>query len=175
MNCVRLMFAALLLSALAAPALATEVGRGRDMGVGFSVGDPTGIVGKIHLGPENALDAGLSLYSAWGGRCRDGNDYRGCGGYQHISFNMDYLWQYNLLQSTARLDWHIGPGGRIWLWSGDEAADDFGLAARMPVGIDFMPANPNLLEVYLEFVPTLHVVPFMGFYVGAALGVRFYF
>lgn len=153
----------------------TQVAQGRDAGIGFSVGDPTGIVGKLYVGPENAIDAGISFYSVWGGHCRDRDEFRGCSGHQQISINADYLWQYNLLSGTARLDWHIGPGARVWLWSGSENADNLALAARMPVGLDFMPAKPDMLEVYLEFVPSFYVAPFAGFYLGAALGVRFYF
>ena len=34
----------------------------------------------------------------------------------HGTFNVDYLWQSNIVRGTAQLDWHIGGGGRI-VWS----------------------------------------------------------
>ena len=36
-------------------------------------------------------------------------------GYNNGTFNMDYLWQSNIVRGQAQLDWHVGAGGRaIW-------------------------------------------------------------
>src|SRR5690349_19282138 len=45
-----------------ASAHVTEVGYGRNYGIGLMVGDPTGITGKIWIGQTNAIDAGVGDY-----------------------------------------------------------------------------------------------------------------
>ena len=39
----------------------TDVGYTRKFGLGFMVGDPTGLTAKLWLGPTNAIDFGLGL------------------------------------------------------------------------------------------------------------------
>lgn len=157
-------------------AAATQVGTSRVAGAGFSIGEPTGIVGKLFIGQENAIDAGISLYRAYG-YCQDNgrNKFDRCSGGSSLGLNVDYLWQYNLLAGAFRLDWHIGAGGRVWIWSSDRNSGDFALAARMPVGLDFMPPKPDILEVFLELTPTFYVAPGTALDVEGAIGVRFYF
>jgi hypothetical protein len=157
-----------------APAGATEVGNARVAGLGFAIGEPTGIVGKYFVGPENAWDAGLSFFSAFG-NCRTGNKWESCSGQLNIAVNVDYLWQYNLLDAEVKLDWHFGGGGRIWLFSGDERASNLAAAVRMPLGFDLTFRNPRFVEVFLEFSPALYILPAIGFNPEPAIGVRFYF
>lgn len=153
---------------------ATEVGGSRRAGVGFAIGDPTGIVGKLFLNAENALDAGLSFWSAYG-RCRRDGRWDYCGGYSSFSVNIDYLWQMNLVRSTAKLDWHVGIGGRAWFYSADNRDSDFALGARVPFGLDLTFQNPSFLEVFFEISPIVYIVPGAGFGIEPVLGVRFYF
>ena len=58
----------------------TEVGYSRKYGVGAVVGDPTGLSGKIWVGPTNAIDMGLGFYGyGYRGRCfRDREGRTGC-------------------------------------------------------------------------------------------------
>ncbi|MCG5055894.1 MAG: hypothetical protein KA712_23295 [Myxococcales bacterium] len=165
---------ALVTLAATTSASATEVGTTRQVGVGFALGDPTGLVAKWFLGNGNALDAGLSLFSAFG-RCRVEGAWEGCGSRTNVALNLDYLWQETLLEETGRLDWHVGAGGRIWLYTGDDRANDFAFAGRLPVGLDYMPPRPDRLELYLEFAPIFYVLPSLNLYLEAALGGRFYF
>ncbi|MES1205877.1 MAG: DUF3996 domain-containing protein [Pseudomonadota bacterium] len=167
-------FAALLLAATGAgTAQATEVGYGRNFGLGFELGNPTGFVGKYWLGRTNAIDFGLGFDGYYGGWCT--NDRNGvCGG--RFTINADYLWQSNLVKSTAQLDWHIGVGGRMNIWNqGDR--NYFSLGVRMPVGLDLMFNNPSFLEVFFEIAPLLYAGPNVGVWVAfdGNLGVRFYF
>jgi hypothetical protein len=152
---------------------ATAVGRGRNFGIGAAFGSPTSLVAKYFVGGGNAFDFGLGFWSY--GRCRGPrNDDRFCNydnSFDRITFNLDYLWQDNLIAGTgARLDWHIGGGGRVWAGDGNFAA-----AARMPVGVDLMFRKPDFLEVFLELAPALYLVPGVGLDIEAFLGVRFYF
>lgn len=149
-------------------AAATEVGRGRDLGLGVAFGSPTSLVGKYFIGGGNALDFGLGFWTyGWG--CDDRGYCRGRN-FDVVTINADYLWQDPLVRGAkASLDWHIGVGGRLWI--GGDAA----LAARMPIGLDLTFRRPSFLEVFLELAPAVYVVPGIGLDLEALLGVRFYF
>ena len=123
-------------------AQATEVGYGRNLGLGFELGDPTGFTGKSWVGRTNAIDFGVGF---------DGYAYRGTCSTNHagvcngrLTLNADYLWQSNLVKNTAQLDWHLGAGGRLNVWN-DNARNYISVGGRMPVGVDLMFANPNFL------------------------------
>jgi hypothetical protein len=157
----------------ASRAQATEVGHGRDFGLGFAFGSPTSIVGKYFIGDGNALDFGLGFWR-YGWHCDRPADNQYCGDYNaftRVSLNADYLWQEPIVAGrAANLDWHIGAGGRVWLGGGD-----FALAARMPIGLDLTFRRPAFLEVFLELAPALYIVPDINLDIEAFLGVRFYF
>jgi hypothetical protein len=165
----------LLLTASAGAARATEVGYGRNFGLGFEIGEPTGFVGKYWVGRTNAWDFGVGFQGYYGSFCTN-NDNGLCSG--RFTFNADYLWQSNLVKSTAQLDWHIGAGGRANIWSAGNR-NYVALGARMPVGLDLMFNNPNFLELFFEIAPTIYlgpgVGPFLWFGFDGDLGVRFYF
>lgn len=152
---------------------ATEVGNARRFGLGFAIGEPTGLVAKWFLSERNALDAGVSFHS-WG-RCYSDKRWQNCDGRTHMSFNLDYLWQMNLVRSTVKLDWHIGVGGRVWFFSSDSRYNELALAARMPLGLDLTFQNPEFLEVFFELSPAFYVLPGQGLNIEPVLGVRFYF
>jgi len=159
-----------------ATAHATEVGSGRNFGLGFQLGEPTAFIGKVFVGSGNAVDFGLG-FQGWGyGRCRGPGPNRGwdCGGYRNLSVHADFLWQDNLVRQQAKLDWHIGGGARMvfWRWNG---GSDVGLFARVPIGLDLSFNRPSFLEVFFEIAPGLWLVPFADIDLDAALGVRFYF
>jgi hypothetical protein len=170
---VAALVAAVLLVGTVRTASATEVGYGRKFGLGFVLGDPTGLSAKYWVGPTNALDFGLGFWG-YGVDRRCWNNGGPCEGYSAGSFNMDYLWQSNIVRGQAQLDWHIGAGGRAAWWGGCNG-DCFGLKARMPLGLDLMFANPGFLEIFFEIAPSLWVVPGVVFDIEGGLGVRFYF
>jgi hypothetical protein len=158
-------------------AQATEVGYSRKFGLGFVLGDPTGLSAKYWVGPTNSLDFGLGFFGyGFNDRCwYDAAGQAHCDrfGYHAGTFNMDYLWQSNLVRGQAQLDWHIGAGGRA-VWFGGCNGDCFDLAARMPIGLDLMFANPGALEVFFELAPAFYIVPGFWFTIEGGLGVRFY-
>lgn len=169
-----------LFAATTQSASATEVGGSRPLGLGFALGDPTAIVGKLYgNGRSNALDFGLSFAQYGWRRCWWHAGVRYCDrSYGALGVHADYLWQYNLAsQGNVVLDWHIGAGGRAWFYYADRAdgRDALALAGRMPVGLDLMFRNPSFLEVFLEVAPTLYIIPEVWLGFPASLGVRFYF
>jgi hypothetical protein len=153
------------------PASATEVGYSRKFGLGLALGDPTGIVAKLWLSSTNALDFGFGFQHYGWRRC----DQFGCDyGYRDYSFNVDYLWQSNLVKGPVQFDWHIGLGGRAYFWSAYRYEHDVNLAARAPIGIDVMFRNPPFLEIYFEIAPALFFLP-LEIGLEGGLGARAYF
>src|SRR6516165_7367064 len=87
-------------------AQATEVGYGRKFGLGFVLGDPTGLTAKLWVGSTNALDFGLGFFGFGAGGCfRDSAGVEHCNqfGTDDGTFNVDYLWQSNIVRGTAQL------------------------------------------------------------------------
>ena len=169
---------------VAASAEATEVGTRRTFGLGVAVGTATSLVGKYHLTPDSAIDFGLSFWR-WRRGCYVRRGVRYCDdwgdNYRRGGFGVhgDYLWQDNLVRQRAKLDWHIGVGGRLWHFDADYVWYDgdrrTAIAARMPIGLDLTFARPNFLELYVEAVPSLYLVPVVDLDFEGFLGIRFYF
>lgn len=163
---------------------ATEVGNQRTFGLGFALGNPNSLVGKVFVGAGRAIDFGIGFngYGAgYSGRCWNGDKYAHCGngGYHQTGIHADYLWQNNLVNGRVTLDWHIGAGARMWVLDRDNYVNggngSVALAARMPVGLDLTFTKPSFLELYAELAPSLYIVPGVGFDIEGALGVRLYF
>ena len=152
----------------------TEVGYGRTFGLGFMIGDPTGLSGKLWVARTNAIDFGVGFWGYGPDNCAGRGLPCDRFGYHAGTLNADYLWQSNIVRGRTQLDWHIGGGART-IWYGGCAGDCLAVAGRMPVGLDLMFANPAMLELFLELAPTLYVVPFADLGVEGALGARFYF
>jgi hypothetical protein len=166
-----------ILGATSGAAFATEVGTSRRFGLGFQLGDPTAIIGKLFIGGGHAVDGGLGFGGVGYNRCRgpgDTNHY--CDNIGRFwSLHADYLWQDNLAaEGGLKVDWHIGAGGRIIF---DRTSDSsyVDLIARMPLGVDFTFAKARFVEAFLEIAPGIFIVPFLWLDIDVALGVRFYF
>jgi hypothetical protein len=169
------------------PASATEVGGGRNFGLGLGVGTATSLVGKFFLASDTALDFGVSFWRHRSGCWQDRRGVLVCDGYadsyRYGSFGLhaDYLWQATLLRRTAKLDWHLGAGARYWHWDYDDYYYQYyrdshsALAARMPAGLDLTFIRPSFLELYVEAAPTLFIAPFVDLDMEAFLGARLYF
>jgi hypothetical protein len=160
-------------------ASATEVGTRRPFGLGVQVFEPTSIIGKYFLDRDNALDFGVGFWDY--GHCYDsnGNRYVCNDSYQAFSVHFDYLYEEPIVDSTVRLDWHVGAGGRMVFgdhayWYNNEQ-HSAALFARVPVGLDLAFRRPQWLEVYLEIAPGLWIFPPLHFDIDVGLGVRAYF
>jgi hypothetical protein len=158
-------------------ARATEVGTTRTFGLGVQLADPTALIGKLFLDRNNALDFGIGF---WGyGRCYNNNGPYACyNGNQYYSIHFDYLYEEPIVNTTVRLDWHVGAGGRMafggYYYNGD-GRHDAALFARVPIGLDLTFRRPHFLEVYLEIAPGLWIFPPLAFDIDVGLGVRAYF
>ncbi|MDR9468495.1 DUF3996 domain-containing protein [Marinospirillum sp.] len=156
--------APLLLAVLVAPVTSAQ-----NLGVGLIVGEPTGLSIKKWLDSKHALDLGLGWSSS-------GSD----------SFHLhgDYLFhQYGLLRGLAsdldlsgNLTTYLGLGARAKFRDNDRHHDDDDtlLGVRVPLGISYQFADAPV-DLFIEAVPTLDLIPDSDFSVHAALGARYYF
>jgi hypothetical protein len=140
-------------------------------GLGLVLGEPTGISAKGWTGPTTAIDGALA-WSLWNG--------------SYIHLHADYLFHdMDLIHlAKGRLPLYYGPGLRLHSWTGDRYwergrwyTDDgtrTDLAVRFPVGLDYLPEKAPV-DVFLEIVPTLDLVPSSWFEFDGAIGVRYWF
>lgn len=158
----------------------TEVGYTRHYGLGGVVGDPTGLSGKLWLGPTNAIDLGVGFYGygVRGGCFRDRDGRAICDrryGHGSSSIHLDYLWQSRLIDKTAQLDWHVGAGARAVFLRDPCAFDCWAVGPRGVIGLDLMFNQPSFLEVFMELAPVFYVAPATFLALEGGLGVRGYF
>lgn len=121
-------------------------------GLGIIIGNPTGISLKVWPGGNMAFDAA----AAW--------SFSGKG---YLQVHGDFLFHnYNLLDPQFPV--YYGVGAVVGISS------DIVLGARVPVGITHLFSGAPL-DVFLEVVPRLNLIPNTNFNVDAAIGVRYYF
>jgi hypothetical protein len=139
-------------------------------GLGFILGEPTGVSFKSWLSSERAIDGAV----AWS--LGHGTAFR---------VHADYLFHsYDAITvSKGKLPLYYGPGVRlrIWdsnrYWRGGEWHDADGradIAVRFPVGISYQ-FDGAPLDVFLEVAPALGLLPSTYFDVDGGLGLRYWF
>jgi hypothetical protein len=176
MKC-RSVAACVVLLLFALPAHATEVGTSRVFGLGVAIGEPTGIVGKLFVGRDNAVDFGLGFVGwGWRGRCQDPDGHwHDCRNrHEYFSAHADFLWEESFMAQPFRLDWHAGVGGRFVDWY-DWDYRATALVGRVPLGLDFAFRRPTWLEAFVEIAPGLMLVPGVDLWIDVSLGARAYF
>lgn len=142
----------------------------RDFGLGFVLGEPTGLSLKGKLNDANTIQGSL----AW--------NFRHGGAFQ---VSVDYLHHnYNAFSvSKGRLPFYYGLGGRMRFWDGDlywrdgrwrDRNGSADLALRVPVGLAYEFAS-DPLDIFLEVVPTVGLLPATYVDVNAGLGMRYWF
>lgn len=132
----------------------------RGTGLGFIMGEPTGISGRLWLGGRTALDAAL----AWS--TFDEHD--------GLHLQMDYVWHdFGLLDvDRGALPVYYGIGGRLATREGRHADDRLGV--RFPVGLAYLFPSQRA-DVFLEVAPTLDLTPGTNVAIEGGFGVRYFF
>lgn len=128
----------------------------RNTGIGFIIGEPTGLSLKSWTSSNNAFDLGL----AWS-----------IGRYDAINIHGDYLWhRFGVFEDLDQgwLPVYYGIGGRIVL-----AENDAVLGARIPVGINYL-FEETPIDLFFEIAPVVNLVPSTDFDVNGGVGVRVY-
>ena len=127
----------------------------KEIGAGIIVGEPTGLSFKYWLTEKTALDAGL----AWS--FVDENAFQ---------IQADYLiHNFNLIKvSKGKLPFYFGIGGRL------KFSTDVILGVRVPLGLAYL-FSDEPIDIFLEIVPILDLLPKTDFTISAAIGGRYFF
>jgi len=127
----------------------------QDLGLGFMVGEPTGISFKKWVGSTTAIDgaAGWSF-----------------SGPDRLHLHVDYLvHNFDMINvERGRLPVYFGLGARLKL----EDRTKFGV--RIPIGVCYL-FEKATLDAFFEFVPIFDLVPDTGFSISGSIGIRYYF
>ena len=146
-NFITILFSLIIISSINA--------QSNGIGVGLIVGEPTGISGKYWTGSTTAFDAAL----AWS--FVDENAFQ---------IHADYLFHNIRLitVSEGKLPFYYGIGARL------KTANDIKLGVRVPLGLAYLFQNVPI-DIFVEVVPILDVIPKTDFQINAALGARYFF
>jgi hypothetical protein len=145
-----------------------------DVGVGFILGNPSGLSAKLPAGSVNAFHLILAYNQnrGWGNRGWDNNncgpDNNDCDG--RLYLGGDYVWyNYNSIPvSKGRLPFYYGPG--VWT----SVSNDASVGIRFALGLEYQFATAPF-DIFLEIAPGVRVIPNTNGYVSSGLGARFYF
>lgn len=126
-------------------------------GLGFMLGEPTGVNAKYFIDRYNALDAGF------GWSLTDDHDF-------HLY--ADYLYHvYSVIHSeSGKAPIYFGVGARILFR--DNKDNKAGL--RIPLGLDYLFGNWPF-DVFLEVAPIVDLAPDTDFDLEGVIGARFFF
>ncbi len=128
----------------------------KDLGVGVSIGNPTGHNAKYWLNGEQAVDGGF----AWS-----------LGKNSNLSIHSDYLFHKEgafFFNDVHPLDLYYGIGGRM------EFDDDIDLGVRLPIGLVHRVEN-GTADVFGEVAPIVDFLGTTGVELHLLVGGRYYF
>jgi hypothetical protein len=128
----------------------------QQMGLGVSLGNPTGLNGKYWLDGEHAVDGGLGF---------------SFGKHTDVSMHSDYLFHKEgafFFNDVHPLDLYYGIGGRM------EFADDIELGVRIPLGVAHKIENATA-DVFGEIAPIIDFITSTGVEIHLLVGARYYF
>jgi hypothetical protein len=147
----------------------TVFAAGGPFGLGLMVGEPTGLSAKAFLADSHAVDAALS----W--------SFVDDALYVHADYLLHFPGLFGRgMPGAPRHQWlpYVGIGGKVLLRDdrqhpkGEENRNRLG--ARVPFGLAWHPPRVPI-DVFLEVVPSLVLLPETDFDLDAGLGVRYYF
>lgn len=126
------------------------------MGIGVSLGNPTGLNGKYWLDQKTAVDGGI----AWS-----------LGKNSNFSLHSDYLFHQEgafFFNDVHPLDLYYGLGGRM------EFEDEIDLGVRIPIGVAHRVENQSA-DVFAEVAPIIDFISSTGLEIHLLVGGRYYF
>lgn len=124
------------------------------LGLGFLLGEPTGISVKSWNSSRSAFDIG----AAWSLAGREG---------EALHLHADYL-LHSWFSDTNNLALYYGLGGRIIF------ADEAAVGARVPVGLNYVFSSVPF-DMFVEAAPILDLTPEIELAGNGAIGIRYYF
>ncbi len=124
----------------------------RGLGLGLVIGSPTGFSAKYWVGREDAMQFGVG----WVALRKE----------QGTAVSFDYLWHsMHAIRSSERLPLFYGLGAQIV---------ESSVGVRGVGGIAWL-SRKAPVDVFLQVVPILQFNENSGFYLDAAIGVRYFF
>ena len=137
--------------------LCTAIGfsQGRGLGLGLTLGEPTGISCKGWVTNSGAIQLGIGYPSL-------SNSYG-------TALSVDYLWHSHVFRARENFPLFYGIGGIFGVSGGTNV-----MGARGFFGIAWWPHHSSL-DVFLQLVPTLYFKPVSQFEFDFGFGVRFFF
>lgn len=137
--------------------------RARDtFGLGFIIGEPTGLSLKYWLDDEHAVDGA----AAWSSSENDS-----------FQLHADYLIHNYELLNADDLPVYYGLGARLKFKDHDGRGrnrNDAIFGIRIPLGVTYL-FDDAPLDLFFELVPVLDIAPDVDLDINAAIGLRFYF
>ena len=132
-----------------------------NIGVGIIAGEPTGVSFKLWTSQTTAFDAG----AAW--------SFVGGGFFQiHGDF---LLHNFNIFRvDTGKMSLFYGVGARLKFGEDTIGANETTLSLRVPVGLAYE-FEKTPIEIFLEIVPMLDLVPATEISIAGGVGFRYYF
>lgn len=127
----------------------------KDLGVGFSIGGPTGVSFRQWIQDTKTIDgaAGWNL-----------------GGNPHLILQGAYTFQFKdalYFNDKHPLDAYVGIGAKV------DFDDEIEIGARLPLGLSYY-FNNREAEGFAEFSPLLQLIPDTDIGVQLAIGMRIY-
>jgi hypothetical protein len=130
-----------------------------DLGVGLSLGEPTGLNVKYWLNDTEAIDGG----AGWS-----------FSGHDSLQIHGDYLFhRFDIIASeegTDRVPLYYGIGARI---KAEDSHDRTVFGIRVPLGVSYLFADAPF-DLFAEIVPILDLTPDVDLGLNIAIGFRFY-
>lgn len=159
------------LAVMASPELSEASKYRENLGVGLTLGEPTGVTARKWVNESHAYSGSLA-YSF--------DDF--------LIINSDYILYvsglFNRMSSEFTRDLYPTAGiGAVLVLADDRSGigdqvDDFGdglgVGIRIPLGAEWRPRNTRI-GVSLELAPGVAVVPGTFFFMQGGLGIRYYF
>lgn len=138
-----------------------------EFGLGIALGAPSGLTGKLWISGDRAVDFGLSY------------------AFENLFLlSFDYLFQFNRSSGrssefVSQLVPYIGVGVMVGFGGGNYFLGRYvyngtGVAARIPLGVEWKPSHPSL-GVFIDLIPCLYLFPVTVAGFLAQVGIRFYF
>lgn len=131
-------------------------------GLGFIIGEPTGLSLKYWLDKEHAIDGA----AAWSSSENDS-----------FQLHADYLIHNYELLNADDLPVYYGLGARLKFKDHDGRGrnrNDAIFGIRIPLGVTYL-FDDAPLDLFFELVPVLDIAPDVDLDINAAIGLRFYF
>lgn len=155
-----------LLTLFAATAAPTHAKADGPFGLGIVLGEPTGLSAKWFVNPRHAFQLGVDFSFV------DDSVYLG----------LDYLRHFPNIFNSRTVLGYVGIGGSISVFDNhdhkhkhDHDHDGAGrLKLRVPFGLAWMPRDPSI-DVFIELVPLVRIVPDLEPGLAAGIGVRYWF